>query len=198
MVILVNNRNVKIEGKYVVVEEVQPKYFEKIIEWRNNPEFNKFLNQPYKLTMELQQKWYEKYLEDFTQGLYVFIDKSNGKPFGTLGFTDYIKEEKILIEGRALVGELEYRGSKELTEGYLLLNDYLYKNYDIATMYIHVVNDNKKVISLNKRWGYSLNLGVIRFPEELLVNGLVQSEYIRTKDTYDMVRVKIEKILNVL
>lgn len=191
-------RNILIEGKYVIVEEISPKYFEKVIEWRNNPELNKFLNQPYKLTLELQQKWYEKYLKDRTQGLFVFIDKTNDKPFGTLGFTDYDDNEKIMIEGRALVGELEYRGTKELTEGYLLVNDYLYKKYDIATMYIHVVDQNKKVISLNKKWGYSLNQNKTRFPEELLVNGLIQSEYIRTRDTYYKIREKIEQLLNFL
>ena len=191
-------RNVRLEGEYVIVEEVAPKHFEKIIEWRNNPENNKFLNQPYKLTMELQQKWYENYLQDETQGLFVFIDKLTCRAFGTLGFTDYEKNEKILIEGRALVGELEYRGSKELTEGYLLVNDYLYEKYDISTMYIHVVDDNKKVISLNKRWGYSLNYGEIRFPKELCVNGLIQSEYLRTRETYNFIRTKIKNILEIL
>ena len=193
-----NQRNKIIQGKYVIVEEVQPKHFEKIIEWRNNPENNRYLNQPYELTMELQQKWYEKYLVDLTQGLFVFIDKSNNKPFGTLGFTDYDAKKKIMIEGRALVGESEYRGSKELTEGYLLVNDYLYEQYDINTMYIHVVNQNKKVISLNKKWGYKLNNGPVCFPEELLVNGLEQTEYLRDRNTYYKIRPKIEQILNFL
>ena len=35
-------RNLRLEGKYVYLEEVQPKYFPYIIEWRNNPENNKF------------------------------------------------------------------------------------------------------------------------------------------------------------
>ena len=50
-------RNLRLDGKYVYLEEVQPKYFPCIIEWRNNPDNNKFLNQPFKLTMELQTKW---------------------------------------------------------------------------------------------------------------------------------------------
>ena len=84
-----NNRSVRLLGDLVIVQEVQPLYFDKIIEWRNNPEFNKFLNQPYKLTMELQKKWYKKYLNDFTQGLFVVIDKRTNKAFATIGYTNF-------------------------------------------------------------------------------------------------------------
>ena len=42
-----NERNIKMEGKLVRLEEISPKYFEKVIEWRNNSGKNKFLNQPF-------------------------------------------------------------------------------------------------------------------------------------------------------
>ena len=68
--------NIILEGKFVRLEEICPKYFAKVIEWRNNPENNRFLNQPFKLTMELEEKWYrEKYLNDYTQGLLIAVDK---------------------------------------------------------------------------------------------------------------------------
>lgn len=177
MVVLVNNRNVRIEGKYVIVEEVQPKYFEKIIEWRNNPEFNKFLNQPYKLTMELQQKWYEKYLEDFTQGLFVVVDKNTGKPFATIGYTDFDREEKVLISGRLLVGEVEYRGSKEWNESIEIVYKYFSNNLKITTVFSHVVKDNIASIKWHLKHGFKKNEGVPQYPHELVVNGMEQDEY---------------------
>lgn len=192
-------RNLRFEGKYVYLEEVQPKYFPYIIEWRNNPENNRFLNQPFKLTMDLQTKWYEeKYLNDFSQGLFVMVDKANNVPFGTLGWTDYDQGEKVCIMGRALVGNHDYRGSKELLEGYLLLQDYIHKELKINISYIHVVNENKKVISLNKRWGYKAHLEDIKYPNELFVNGMNQTEYIRTLEEYNKAREKIISILKSL
>ena len=192
-------RKIILEGKYVRLEEISPKYFEKVIEWRNNPELNKFLNQPFKLTMELEKQWYEKkYLNDMTQGLLIMIDKKNNLPFGTIGWTDYDFAEKICIAGRALVGEDSYRGSKEMTEAYLIFQDYMYKKMQVKTAYIHVVDENTKVISLNKRWGYILNKGEIRFPKELLVNGMKQTEYLRTSGQYEKAREKIIKILESL
>lgn len=192
-------REIILEGKYVRLEEISPKYFEKVIEWRNNPELNKFLNQPFKLTMELEKQWYEKkYLNDMTQGLLIMIDKKNNLPFGTIGWADYDSAKKICIAGRALVGEDSYRGSKEMTEAYLIFQDYMYEKMLVKTAYIHVVDENTKVISLNRRWGYIPNKGEIRFPKELLVNGMKQTEYLRTSEQYEKAREKIIKILESL
>lgn len=192
-------RNIRIEGKHVILDELQPKYFEYIIKWRNDPELTRFLNQPFKLTMELQRKWYEeKYLEDDSQGLFVMIDKATSIPFGTVGWTDWDKEAKVCIEGRALIGNPDFRGSKEMTEGYLLLNEYVHEKLGVKSVYIHVVNDNKKVISLNKRWGFHKHDGEEKYPHELYVNGMQQTEYVRTYDEYQPIKEKIEKILQML
>ncbi len=177
-------RNVRLEGKYVIVEEVQPKYFEKIIEWRNNPEFNKFLNQPYKLTMELQQKWYANYLEDETQGLFVAVDRKNNKPFATIGYTDYDKVNKVLISGRLLVGEIEFRGSKEWDEVIKIVLDYFYNKLNVEKVYAHVVKENIASICWHKKWGYIENKECIKYPSELIVNGMDQNEYIKDLTVY--------------
>ena len=91
-----NNFPLRLEGKTVIVEEIQPKYFPYVIEWRNNPELNKFLNQPYKLTPEIEKKWYEeKYLQDTTQALLIMLDKSRpdaiGQPKNTKNLTHSTK-----------------------------------------------------------------------------------------------------------
>lgn len=190
-------RNTKLVGKYTYLVEVSPEYFQYVIDWRNNPANNRFLNQPFKLTMELQTKWYEeKYLKDYSQGLFVMVDKANSLPFATLGWTDYDLEKNVCILGRALVGNYEYKGSKELMEGYLLLQDYLHDDMKVNVSYTHVVNENKKVISLNKRWGYRVNTGDIQYPQELFVNGMHQTEYVRTIEQYKVAREKIVNILN--
>lgn len=99
------------EGQYVYLEEVQPKYFLYIVKWRNNLENNKFLNQPFKLTIELQTNWYEeKYLMDMTQGLFVMVYKQTYTPFGKIGWTDYNSDLNRSIGGRLLIGEQIYRG----------------------------------------------------------------------------------------
>lgn len=191
-------RNLRLEGKYVYLEEVQPKYFPYVIEWRNNPENNKFLNQPFKLTMELQTKWYEeKYLKDQTQGLLVMVSKLSGKPFGTLGWTDYDSKTRICISGRVLVDGVDNRIRKDFLEATLLYNNYLYYGLKVEKVYAHIVNDNKASISWSCNWGFKLNKGRITFPKELEVNGMIQEEYIRELKDYILIKEKIEKILKI-
>ncbi len=177
-------RNLRLDGKHVYLEEVQPKYFSYIIEWRNNPENNRFLNQPFKLTMELQTKWYEeKYLNDFSQGLFVMVDNTNDVPFGTIGWTDYDPIEHVCISGRLLVGNLLYRGSLQWKEAARLVNNYLYDVLKIKTMYAHVVKENIASNKWHNKWGYVLH-EKFRFPNEKVVNGMEQVEYFRTDFMY--------------
>lgn len=191
-------RNLVLEGKNVYLEEVQPKYFSSIISWRNNPENNRFLNQPFKLTMELQKRWYENtYLEDASQGLLVAVDKSNETPFATLGWTDYNADEGIAIVGRLLVGEHIYRGSLRWLEAAMIVNDYLYFKKNVQYMYAHVVVDNVASVKWHLKWGYRENVD-IRYPRELIVNNMVQKEYIRTKAEYESIYNIISNKLNAL
>lgn len=196
-VVEMEKRNIELTGRFVILKEIQPEFFKYIIEWRNNPELNRFLNQPFKLTMELQQKWYEEiYLNDMTQGLFVLIDKKNDVPFGTLGYTDYNANEKICISGRALIGNSNYIGSKEFNEAVILLNDFLYNDLNIEVIYGHIAINNKKIISWNKKMGFKKNLNNIRFENELNVNGINQEEWYRTKAEYEKARIKIINLLN--
>lgn len=175
-------------GEHVILEEINPQYFNKIIEWRNNPENNKFLNQPYELNLELQKKWYENYLQDDTQGLFILIDKQNNMPFGTMGWTDLDKDKRICITGRLLIGNLEYRGSLYFKEATELFNDYLYKDCRIKIMYAHVTEENIASIKWHQKWGYNLN-NEFEFPQEMVVNGMKQIEFYRNcVDYYEMIR----------
>lgn len=185
-----------LEGDFTILEEICPKYFPDVIEWRNNKENNRFLNQPFELTMELEEKWYNTvYLPDSTQGFLIMLDKAKRIPFGTLGWTHYSKEKHICIGERFLVGNREYRGSVQMLEGCLMMSDYLYTKQDVKTMYCHIADDNKHVISFNKKMGFVVNNGDVVFPDNLLVNGLKQKEYVRDINQYNKAREKIKKLM---
>ena len=180
----------RLEGKSVILEEIAPKYFPYVIEWRNNPELNKFLNQPFKLTMELEQKWYEeKYLPDDTQGFLILIDKATGTPFGTTGWTDMDLSQKRCIAGRLLLGNHDYSDHPAFLEHCFVIADYHYSLIDVE--YSHIVIDNSRALKNNKILGFIPNKGEIQYPHELFVNGMEQIEFYRTKEMYLKVRKNI-------
>lgn len=89
-------RKKTIAGKLTILKEIEPEYFDFIIKWRNDEKLNKYINQPFKLTKELEMNWYAKhYLNDNTQMLYVMIDKEKNIPFGTIGYVEYDDEKDI-------------------------------------------------------------------------------------------------------
>ena len=183
----------RLEGISVILDEIQPKYFPYVIKWRNDKELNRYLNQPYVLTMVNQTRWYEeKYLKDDTQGFMVMVDKQSGIPFATLGWTDMNPLKRECIMGRLILGNPAFNNSPAFLEAFFLLGDYLYSFADIV--FIHVGVDNKKALRLNKRFGFIPNTDIIHYPHELIVNGdpnRKQIEFYRTKEMYQAVRKKL-------
>ena len=178
------------EGKTVIIEEIQPKYFPYVVKWRNDKNLNKFLNQSFELTIELERKWYEEvYLKDDTQSLSILIDKENGTPFGTFGHTDFDKEKRCCIGGRVLIGDERYHNHPAFFESFFVGSDETYKTVDV--MYAHVVKNNRKALQMNKIMGYVLNTGEIQYPHELFRNGMEQVELYRTKEMYLKIRHKL-------
>ena len=182
----------KLEGRFVILDEIAPKYFPYVIEWRNDPELNKFLNQPFKLTMELEQKWYEqKYLPDDTQGFMIVLDKETMTPIGTQGWANMDIDNKKCTGERLILGDRRYEGAPCFLESFFTIGDYLY-NY-VEVMYGHVVKENKHTQNLNFMLGYDINRGEIMYPENLFVNGMNQLEIYRTKEMYLNAKEKIFK-----
>ena len=186
---------IKLIGDIVILEEVSPKYFDYIIRWRNDEENNRFLNQPFSLNLERQKQWYHHYTQDNTQGLLIMIDKQSHEPFGTVGWTNLDLNLKRGISGRLLVGNHKYNASKQLIEGMILHSDYMHEALGLEEIYVHVVKENKKTISFNKKLGYQENLNECKYPKELFVNGMNQIELFRKKNDYYIARNKILKLI---
>ena len=178
--------------------ELEPKFFEYVVKWRNDKELNKYINQPFVLTLELEKNWYEqKYLNDPSQMLYIMIDRVTNTPFATMGYVDYDADEKICISARLLAGERKYQGTSNLIEGLFLFFNHVYNGLKVETIYSHVVRENLMSLRLQKRFGFFENTSDSpRFPEYLKASSFPMVEIIGTRETFEMSRKTIEKFLN--
>ena len=179
---------IHLSGCMVNLEEVSAIYFPYIITWRNDPVNNRYLNQPFRLDMEKQSAWYEHYMADDTQGLLVVIDKENDTPFATMGWTDYDAARHRCITGRLLVGDRRYRGSAHFAEATLLFADYVYDTLGVDVCYAHIVCENTASLRYHEKYGFHPNEGEMQFPEERIVNGMEQVEYLRRRADWCSVR----------
>ena len=181
------NEPLYLEGKSVIVEEIRPEFFPYVIKWRNDPELNQYLNQPYKLTMEAEQNWYKNiYLNDPSQGFVIVSYKKDMTPFATLGWTDYDPEKRQCISGRVLLSISTY--ASLLIEADLLLRDYLYKSVNM--MYSHIAFDNKRALRWNFMLGFEINNNKWEYPSEKIVNNIKQCEIYRSLSMYQEIRKK--------
>ena len=181
-----------LNGQIVKLEEVTESYFHYIIAWRNDPVNNQYLNQPFHLDMEKQRAWYEHYMADDTQGLLVVIDKENDTPFATMGWTDYDAERHRCITGRLLVGDHHYRGSAHFAEATLLFADYVYDTLGVDVCYAHIVRENAASLRYHEKYGFHPNDGEMQFPEERIVNGMEQVEYLRWRADWRVVKPTVQ------
>lgn len=189
-------RKKTIAGKLTILKEIEPEYFDFIIKWRNDEKLNKYINQPFKLTKELEMNWYAKhYLNDNTQMLYVMIDKEKNIPFGTIGYVEYDDEKDICISARLIAGDIRYQGSPYLIEGLILFFDYLYHDVGVKVIYSHVVSDNFPSLRLQKRLGFVEN-DVAYFPERLHDSNFPMVEIVGNQKRYEIAKEKILKLLN--
>ena len=179
---------IHLSGCMVKLEEVSAIYFPYIIAWRNDPVNNQYLNQPFHLDMEKQCAWYEHYMADDTQGLLVVVDKENDTPFATMGWTDHDAERHRCITGRLLVGDHRYRGSAHFAEATLLFADYVYDTLGVDVCYAHIVRENAASLRYHEKYGFHPNEGEMQFPEERIVNGMEQVEYLRRREDWCSVR----------
>ena len=181
-----------LNGQMVNLEEVTESYFHYIIAWRNDPVNNQYLNQPFHLNMEKQRAWYEHYMADDTQGLLVVVDKEDNTPFATMGWTDHDVERHRCITGRLLVGDRRYRGSAHFAEATLLFADYVYDTLGVDVCYAHIVRENAASLRYHEKYGFRRNEGEMQFPEERIVNGMEQIEYLRRRADWCVVKPTVQ------
>jgi len=192
---IVQNKEVNLKSNFVRLRSINESDFLKLIEWRNNPEINKYLNQSYKLTLELQYKWYkENYLRS-NDILFIIIETKNKNRIGTIGINDLDYKKRVGIVGRLLIGEENYRASVELMEANLLFYEYLFYELKLEKLYCHVVIENKKVISFDKRFGF-VSTKNINFPNYCNVNGMKLIEMVNTEEQYQKAKKKIKPIIH--
>ena len=189
------NKKIILKGTLVTLKSMCEDDFDAIVGWRNNPENMRYMNQPFTLTLELQQRWYEKTYLPSNDILFIFIENSTGKKFGTVGAYDFRQEKSTIVTGRLIIGEREFRRSPELLEGMILFYDYLFYTMHNQTLYCHVAEENKPAMSLNRRFGFVENAGKPIYPRWREANNIKLTELVCDLDSYEIKKAELLPML---
>ena len=172
------------------MEEIEPKFFPYVIKWRNDPKLNRYLNQPFILTEELEQKWYDNVYSTlrggWTQGFLIGIDKKSAEPFGTIGWEGLDLENSCCYLGRLLCSDPTL--SMQLIDMHFTFSEFMHEK--VETIFSSIAKNNRQSLRFNKSIGFVENRGRIQYPENLMINGMEHVEMYRTKAMYLNIREK--------
>ena len=185
--------NKQLTGSFVILKEITPDDFDVVIKWRNNPELNRYLNQPELLTLDSQQRWYESYLMDKTQILYIINDIKTGEAIGTVGGSNIDYEQKTMDFGRLVFASQPHKFGPHYIETIKLFLDYFVDEMGLNPIYSYVFPENKSALSFDQKIGFVIN-NPPDYPENCTLKGLPLIEMVLTQESYVEALKKINQI----
>lgn len=137
------------ESERVILRPMREEDAEYVVKWRNDPDIKKWMFNQEKLTKEKHLEWFR--LPKANRIDYMVCDKRNGKPIGTVNFTN-IKDKET--EAGKLLGDRLYLGKGYAKEAFGLWIRVGFKKFGFENIYVLTQISNKRNIELNKKLGF--------------------------------------------
>jgi perosamine synthetase len=143
----------RIIGESLNLREIDSTDLSKMLIWRNNEENRKWFFTQDEITNAQQEEWYNLYLEDKTDFMYI-IETKEGVPIGTIGIKNIDKRNKQAEIGRLIIGEKDYLRKGFATEATKILVNYCFEKLNLNRIYLEVFKHNIKAINMYKQVGF--------------------------------------------
>lgn len=174
-----------IAGKFINLRCVEEKDAEFTLEIRKNSELTQFIPK-IEGDIESQKKWINK--QRVKTGDYFFIiENKQHESVGTISCYDFDYANSICEGGRYISGG----NSVENIEAMVLLYDFIFIEKNISKVIINVDENNKKVLSMHKKFG-------AKYQKTVSVNNWVSRQHFLLKPDYFERKDKILSILDSL
>jgi perosamine synthetase len=175
-----------IRGETVNLKKIESTDLPLMLKWRNKKESRAWFFNQEKITIEAQEEWYNRYLEDKTDSMYV-IETKKGVPIGTIGLNNIDEKNRQTELGRMLIGEEKYRAKGYGSDATQTLLKHCFEVMNLNRVYLNVFEHNAKAVSMYRKIGFSQE-GVFR--EAVLSNenrfnitlmGILRNEFEKKK-----------------
>ncbi|WP_281184330.1 GNAT family N-acetyltransferase [Trichlorobacter lovleyi] len=149
-----------IPGENIFLRGIDEKDLNNVMEWRNRPKIKKCFFNRNKLTVEGQQIWYENYLADAADHMFMIVTNNN-VPIGTMALSHIDLTSSKAEYGRALIAVDGYQGKGYAKEALLLILQYAFNTLQLNRVFLEVFSDNLPAIKLYKKSGF-ITEGLLR------------------------------------
>jgi diamine N-acetyltransferase len=152
-------------SKRIQLREIEEKDLEVIVAWRNDPEILRWLFSYLPLSLVKQKKWYDRYVEDDTQQIFI-VEMKEGTAIGTVGLSNIDHRNQRAELGILIDKKWQKKGIGN--ETLLLLIEFAWNEMNLRKIKALVFEENETAIKLYKSCGFEKE-GVLK--EEVYNNG---------------------------
>lgn len=136
----------------IVLRPMQLEDQEMVMAWRIMPQITKYMNTDSTSDIEKQRAWFLKQQEAKEKG-YQWIIMRQGKPIGVTSITEIDRVNGTCTRGTYVADEAE-RSFQMITDIYANQQEFVFQTLGLEKMWIHVFEENKYVVKLNKMCGF--------------------------------------------
>jgi diamine N-acetyltransferase len=126
-----------------------------VAKWRRSPDATAAFFSPEPVTSSGQDSWYDSYLRDNTDMMFVFSD-AELIPVGTIALVNIDYRNQKAEYARLLIGSPAYRGKGLARAASLRLLAFAHDQLHLTKIYLHVFRSNERAVSLYEKLGFEV------------------------------------------
>jgi len=130
-----------ITGKKVNLRAFEKKDLKIVCSWENNPDVEKFFNDPYPKSLEDEEKWLKRLTEDHEYEAKIFAIEYERRFIGLI-YLSKIDWRARKARLSIFIGEESFRGKSLGVDSVRTLVDFAFQNMNLHRIELEVVKDN--------------------------------------------------------
>ena len=149
------DHNYTIEYENVTLRPLKKDDIENLRIWRNDPKNTLYLSKIPFITKEMQDAWFEKYLNNRDELCFAIVENKVLKRIvGSLSLHKF--DNNYCYLGKILIGDAEAHGRKVGVNGSIAAARIAFEQLDIETVNLHVFTENFIALKVYKNAGFTI------------------------------------------
>ena len=162
-----------IEGKRTKMRPIERKDLKYTLEWANDPEISYYTGYMFPISMEMEEKWYERILAAEDRRTFI-IETKNNEVIGLTAILN-IDWKNRKAELSMLIGNKKMWGKGYGRESVRTMLNHIFNNMGMNKVYGRIIDYNQAALKMDLGAGYSQE-GYIK--EDILIQGEFHDRYL--------------------
>jgi len=141
-------------GKRIRLRAIEPDDLPLLQKWRNDPSIYEFFFEHEPLSLVMQRRWFESFLQKGDEKFWIVESNEENKPIGTIALVHLDWRNRKAELGRILIADEQYRHGGYGAEAESLVLRYAFDHLNLNRVYCEVFADNERGVRIHKAFGF--------------------------------------------